>query len=228
MKKIAILQSSYIPWKGYFDIIASVDEFIIYDVVQFTRRDFRNRNLIKTPNGLTWLTIPTINKGYYKSSINSIKIQGDLWKKKHWKSINFYYAKSPFYREIRDLIKPIYCEKNFKYLSNLNIELIKLICSYLKIDTPIKESNDFILNDGKNERLIGICKACSADYYLTGPSAKEYISTDLFESKGIKVEFMDYSNYNEYEQLWGLFEHKVSILDLLFNCGPESRNFLKN
>ena len=111
MKKIAILQSSYIPWKGYFDIIASVDEFIIYDVVQFTRRDFRNRNLIKTPNGLNWLTVPTINKGNYKSNINEIKIEGDLWKRKHWESIKRNYAKCPFFKEIINLLEPIYCIK---------------------------------------------------------------------------------------------------------------------
>jgi hypothetical protein len=226
MKKVAILQSNYIPWKGYFDIIASVDEFIIFDEMQFTKRDWRNRNLIKTPSGKQWLTVPVKTKDKFHQKICETEIDGVDWKKKHLDTIKQNYSKANFFKEIYQLIEPIYCQKNHLLLSDLNLELIQSICGYLKINTKISSSSNFSLADKKTDRLVSLCKASGANIYLSGPSALNYIEESKFTHANIELEWFDYSKYPIYPQLWGDFEHEVSILDLLFNCGENAVNFL--
>jgi hypothetical protein len=226
MKKVAILQSNYIPWKGYFDIIASVDEFIIFDEMQFTKRDWRNRNLIKTPSGKQWLTVPVKTKDKFHQKICETEIDGVDWKKKHLDTIKQNYSKANFFKEIYQLIEPIYCQTNHLLLSDLNLELIQSICGYLKINTKISSSSNFSLADKKTDRLVSLCKASGANIYLSGPSALNYIEESKFTHANIELEWFDYSKYPIYPQLWGDFEHEVSILDLLFNCGENAVNFL--
>jgi hypothetical protein len=226
MKKVAILQSNYIPWKGYFDIIASVDEFIIFDEMQFTKRDWRNRNLIKTPSGKQWLTVPVKTKDKFHQKICETEIDGVDWKKKHLDTIKQNYSRANFFKEIYQLIEPIYCQKNHLLLSDLNLELIQSICGYLKINTKISSSSNFSLADKKTDRLVSLCKASGANIYLSGPSALNYIEESKFTHANIELEWFDYSKYPIYPQLWGDFEHEVSILDLLFNCGENAVNFL--
>lgn len=225
MKKLAILQSNYIPWKGYFDLIASVDEFIVYDEMQYTKNDWRNRNKIKTPSGLVWLTIPVgidINQ-----RIIDVKISDNIWRKKHWKSLELNYKKSKFFLDVSEFIEPIY-KKEYSSLSQVNVDFIKSICSYLDITTKITSSSSYNLLSGKTERLVGLCEQAGAHTYVSGPAAKDYLDQKLFVERGIEVQWFDYSNYPEYPQLWGgKFEHYVSILDLLFNCGKQSRHFMK-
>jgi len=227
MKKVAILQSNYIPWKGYFDIIASVDEFIIFDEMQFTKRDWRNRNLIKTPSGKQWLTVPVKTKDKFHQKICETEIDGVDWKKKHLDTIKQNYSRANFFKEIYQLIEPIYCQTNHLLLSDLNLELIQSICGYLKINTKISSSSNFSLADKKTDRLVSLCKASGANIYLSGPSALNYIEESKFTHANIELEWFDYSKYPSYPQLWGDFEHEVSILDLLFNCGESAVNFLK-
>lgn len=225
MKKIAVLQSNYIPWKGYFDIIGSVDEFIIYDDMQFTKNDWRNRNKIKTPKGLEWLSIPVgqdINR-----RIRDVEILDFKWQEKHWKTLSTNYSKAPYFKEISNLIYPIYLDKVYNNLSNLNRDLIIIICNYLGIVTKISNSWDYKISGEKIERLINICKQTDSQIYVTGPAAKNYINEELFTNENIKLEWFDYANYKNYNQLWGEFEHSVSILDLLFNCGNKSPEYMK-
>jgi hypothetical protein len=225
MKRVAILQSNYIPWKGYFDIIASVDEFILYDDMQFTKNDWRNRNKIKTPNGLKWLSIPVgtdINR-----SIRQVILPENSWRDKHLRAFKFNYGKAPNYDEIMSLLITIYQDKNLKYLSILNRNLIEVICKYLGITTKISNSWDYILSEGKTECLVDICKQAGATIYVTGPSAKGYLDQILFSQAKIGVEWFNYEGYTSYPQLWGQFEHGVSIVDLLFNCGKKSKLKLK-
>lgn len=227
MKKIAILQSNYIPWIGYFDLIASVDEFILYDSMQYTKRDWRNRNIIKTPQGNQWLSVPVHSKGQYFQSIFDTKIDGEKWQKDHWKAITMNYAKAPFFNEISMLIEPFY-KLHYSHLSELNKSLILEICNYLDIQTNILDSSAFELEGDKSEKLLNICIQSGANSYLSGPSAKEYLDLDIFKKNKIKVEWFNYNNYQPYPQLWGDFEGGVSILDLLFNCGSSSKNYLLN
>jgi len=227
MKKIAIVQSNYIPWKGYFDLIASVDEFILYDDMQFTRRDWRNRNQIKTPQGIQWLTVPVRVKGKYHQLIKDVEIDGCEWAKEHLRAFEINYKRTNFFQEIYSLIEPIYCRGAVKYLSDLNRDLIKNICNYLDIHTVITTSSDYKIIGGKTERLVDLCIKAGGCTYISGPSAMNYIDPDIFTRSNIALEWFNYDGYDRYPQLWGDFTHNVSILDLLFNAGRDSRKFMK-
>lgn len=224
MKKIAILQSNYIPWKGYFDMIAAVDEFILYDDMQFTKNDWRNRNKIKTPQGLQWLTIPVgqdINRRIRDVTLDP------RWQSKHWKTLEANYRRASHFEEIAEWLKPLYLSVEYSHLSQVNRTFIEAICSYLGIKTKISNSWDYSLVDGKTERVMNLCVQAGGDKYVSGPAAKSYLNEDLFFEAGIKVEWYDYSGYIIYPQLWGEFVHHVSILDLLFNGGELAPQYMK-
>jgi glutaredoxin-related protein len=228
MKKVAILQSNYIPWKGYFDMIATVDEFILYDDMQYTRRDWRNRNLIKTPKHLQWLTVPVSVKGKYFQKINETEIYGSNWAETHWKMLLQNYRRAQNYVSVADYLEPFYRDRSYTHLSELNRTLIQAVNDYLGIMTKISSSSDFRLVEGKTERLVDLCQQVGASEYISGPAAMNYIDPKIFESAGIKLTWFDYSDYPEYPQLWGEFQHGVSILDLLFNCGKDAPHFMKH
>ncbi|WP_366912604.1 WbqC family protein [uncultured Desulfovibrio sp.] len=227
MKKVAILQSNYIPWKGYFDMIAAVDEFILYDDMQYTRRDWRNRNKIKTPQGSVWLTVPVKVKGQYFQKIRDTEIDGAAWAATHWKSLTQHYARAPHFREIREWLEPLYMERTYSHLSVLNRTLLEAVCRYLDIRTRISNSWDYTLVDGKTERLANLCRQAGGTEYISGPAAKDYIDERIFADYGIKLTWFDYEGYPAYPQLWGEFTHFVSILDLLFNCGKDSSRYMR-
>lgn len=221
LKKVAISQSNYIPWKGYFDLIASVDEFVLFDDMQYTKRDWRNRNKIKTPNGEKWLSVPVKVKGKYFQKIKDTEIDGSNWQSSHWNSLKSNYQKSPFFDEISQWLEPLYMEEEYTHLSVLNRRFIEAVCGCLSIDTLITNSWDYELVEGKTERLADICRQAGGDEYLSGPSAKDYVDQTVFDDMNIKLTWFDYSDYPEYKQRWGDFVHGVSILDVLFNCGPD-------
>ena len=227
-KKVAILQSNYIPWKGYFDIIDSVDIFVIYDEVQYTRRDWRNRNRIKTPNGTVWLTIPVKVKGKFDQKISEVKISDPFWNKKHWETIKRFYKRAPFFSEYEEVFSKLYLECKEEYLSRINLRFLNTINNILGIKTRIIQSSEFTLSNDKNLRLINICKELKATNYHSGPAAKDYINEGLFEKNGISIEWMDYSNYPKYNQLYPPFEHGVSIIDLIFNEGKNAKKYMKS
>jgi hypothetical protein len=228
MKKIAIVQSNYIPWKGYFDFINIVDEFILYDDMQYTKRDWRNRNKIKTPQGLKWITVPIEVKGKYLQKINEAKISEKNWGKKHWVMIKQNYSKAPYFIEYKDIFEELYLDNSEEYLSQINFNFIVAVCKILGITTKLRWSSEFDLIEGQTGKLLGICKDCNADIYLSGPAAKGYFDEELSRKENIKVEWMDYGGYNEHKQLFPPFEHRVSILDLIFNEGDNAKKFMKS
>ena len=219
MKKIAILQSNYIPWKGYFDLVAAVDEFIIYDDMQYTKNDWRNRNKIKTSTGAQWLTVPVGQ--CISRRICDVEIGDQHWRKKHWKSLEQSYGKAPHYAEVADILAPFY-HSPYTHLSALNRGLIESICAYLGIATRISTSQDYTLADGKTERLVDLCLQAGGAEYISGPAAKGYLDEQKFAKANIQLTWFDYEGYPEYPQLWGGFTHHVSVVDLLFNCGKNS------
>lgn len=229
MKKIAILQSNYIPWKGYFDLINMVDEFVIYDDAQYTKNDWRNRNLVQTHDGPTWLTIPVNTTGKLTQRINQAKVLNQIWRQKHWKTIAQSYAKSVYFSEYRDQLEKIY-SGNSLFISEINLSFIKLFCEILGITTKISNSSEFDLSGDKTERLLNICRQCSADKYISGPAAKSYFDIELAERRGIQVEWIDYTDYPKYGTTHPKveFEHKLSILDLLFNEGANATRYMKS
>lgn len=227
LKRVAIVQSNYIPWKGYFDMIAAVDEFILYDDVQYTRRDWRNRNQIKSPQGLQWLTIPVQVKGKYEQTIYQTKVDGSSWRRTHWKALIHNYHRAPHFKEICTWLEPLYFEQTHEHLSTMNRIFIQAICDYLGIKTLIRGSCDYTLAEGKTARLVDLCMQAKASEYISGPAAKSYIKENFFTAANIKLTWFDYNDYSEYPQLWGKFVHGVSILDLLFNCGQNSYQYMK-
>src|SRR2546421_1709387 len=174
-KRIAILQSNYIPWKGYFDMMNLVDEFILFDNMQYTRRDWRNRNIIKSPAGPKWLTIPVEVKGKYSQEIKDIIISDRNWNRKHWKTIVHYYSQARHFSDYREIFEDLLLSTTEMRLSQINYRFIKAICSLLDIKTEITWSMDYQLTGEKTERLINLCKQAGATRYLTGPAARAYL-----------------------------------------------------
>jgi WbqC-like protein family len=227
-KKIAILQSNYIPWKGYFDLIRSVDCFVIYDDVQYTRRDWRNRNLIKTPNGLKWLTIPIEVKGRYHQKINEAKIADKNWHQRHLNILRQNYKKAIAFDQVFPWIERLYNNCDFDLLTEVNQYFLENIIDYLGIEVEIIRSEKFGHVIGKTERLLDICKELKATTYISGPSAKAYIEEQKFKEIGIELMFFDYSNHIHYPQLYGNFKHNVCIWDMMLNNGNKSDEVLKS
>ena len=218
--KIAISQSNYIPWRGYFDMINQCDCFVLYDEVQYTRRDWRNRNKIITPQGPQWLTIPVEAKGKYDQKISETLISSDDWATKHWNTIERNYKKAACFDSFGPFFASLYERgSKIKNLSELNELFITEICDVLRIDTTLRQSSEFELPDDRNDRLISICQDLGANVYLSGPAAKCYLDETQFAAKGIEVEWMTYPGYPEYQQRFGEFEGGVSIVDAILNAG---------
>ena len=226
-KKVAILQSNYIPWKGYFDLIASVDELIIYDDVQYTKNDWRNRNRIKTPDGLAWLTIP-VGAGIGRR-IRDVVLPKTRWQERHWKTLVQNYRHAAQFDSVAARFESLYATRTFETLSEFNRALIEAVCAYLSIRTRLRNVWDYDASpDGRTSRLVDLCRQAGATEYVTGPAAAAYLDERMFRDSHIAVTWFDYAGYSEYPQVWGPFEHGVSILDLLFNCGPQAPNYMKH
>ena len=227
-KKVAVLQSNYIPWKGYFDLIRSVDAFVFYDDVQYTRRDWRNRNKIKTAQGEHWLSVPVKNKGRFEQLINEVEISDPSWAAQHWKTIVMSYRRAPCFAEMETPIRNLYEQAaTLSSLSRVNQLFIEGLCPLLDIHTPLYRSEELGLVEGRNERLIHLCQRMHARDYLSGPAASSYLDEAAFAAAGIGLSYMSYEGYPEYPQLYGEFQHSVSVIDLLFNTGADAPAFME-
>jgi len=227
-KKIAIVQSSYIPWKGYFDIINSVDEFVVYDTAGYSKNSWRNRNRIPGPNGLQWLTIP-VKVDYLNQPVNEIRIHDFRWAARHWKTLKAIYGKAPYFRLFAPSLTDLYEDNATEpYLSAVNVRFLHFICRQLNISTPLSFAQDLTAIDDPTEKLLHICRSRKATHYLTGPAARDYLRLSRFEEENITVEWMNYEGYPEYPRQSSSFSHYVSILDLLFRTGPDASMFMKS
>jgi hypothetical protein len=227
-RTVVILQSNYLPWRGYFDLIRRADVFVQFDVVQYTKNDWRNRNRIKTPGGPQWLTIPVRHSLASADAIDQTVVSDLRWADKHIKSLVQNYsragafkAESPWlFHELRSLAGE-------EFLSVINRRLLGVMCEKLGIATPLVPCTDILSRDtilmlDPNARLVALCEAAGATVYLSGSAAKSYLDVALFAAAGIDVHWMSYENYPAYPQLWGDFEPKLSIVDLLLNAGSGS------
>jgi hypothetical protein len=225
MKKVAIIQSNYIPWKGYFDIIHDVDCFIFLDDVQYTNRDWRNRNKIKSNAGEIWLTIPLGSNR--DKLINEVKFTDLSWRKNHLKSIEQFYKKANYFSKYYELIREYYYQKEWIYLSDFNQNFIKRFSNeILELRTTFHNSSEFNIEKNKLNKIIGLLEAVNADYYISGALAKNYIDKNEFIKRNILLHYKDYTGYPEYAQLFTPFSHYVSILDLLFNTGDDIKYYI--
>jgi hypothetical protein len=225
-KLVAILQSSYVPWKGYFDLMGMVDEFIIYDDVQYTRRDWRNRNRLKSPEGVRWLTIPVQVKGRYHQRIDETVISDPSWAERHWATLTAWYARAPFFELYRPVLQDLYLGMSDRYLSAVNRRFLETLSDLLGISTVLSNSSDYHRDGVKTDRLVGICVAAGASRYLSGPAGRSYINEARFHARGITVEWMTYDDYPVYPQLHPPFDHHVSALDLLLNVGEDAPKYM--
>jgi WbqC-like protein len=226
MKRVAILQSNYIPWKGYFDIIHDVDTFIFYDDVQYTTRDWRNRNRIKTETGPQWLSIPVGSHVHRRICDVTLPADGS-WTAAHWSRIERGYRNAPEFARYRQYFKSFYLGHTWTSLSELNQALVLGICrDLLGVTTHFEQSTDYAPTGTRGERIIDLLQQAGADVYVSGPAARAYITDETFAKAGIEVVWKDYTGYPEYPQLHGPFRHDVSILDLLFHVGPAAPWFI--
>jgi hypothetical protein len=232
-KTVVITQSNYLPWRGYFDLLRSADEVVMLDCVQYTRSDWRNRNLIKTERRLKWLTIPVKLKGRFGQAVDETEIADRNWVKKHLRAIEFAYSQALFYGEVvgwlSNMLEAVSADR---MLSQVNEYTLAMICHRLGISTSLRRCADVIDRNRlrsmeATERLVEIVKALGANRYLTGPTARAYLDTKRFDAAGIEVVWMNYDNYPPYPQLWGEFEPRVSIVDLLLNTGPYASKYLE-
>jgi WbqC-like protein len=222
--KVGVIQSNYIPWRGYFDFIRSVDLFIFYDDVQFSKNHWRNRNKIKTDQGLRWVSVPVYVRSLPQLICETRIDYTKKWHKSHRGMLLQWYNHTPFFRNYFN----DFCDiafRRYENLSELNIALIRWVMGALQITTPTRLSQEFRLSGSRNERLLDLLKQVGATSYLSGPSAQAYLDESLFRQEGIQVEYKTY-DYPPYPQSYGAFEDRVTVLDLLFHCGTGSPKYL--
>lgn len=225
MASVAVLQSNYVPWKGYFDIVHDVDTFVFYDDVQFTKNDWRNRNRIKTRQGVQWLTVPV--GADIGRTIREVAIADAHWQRKHYETLRQSYGKAPCFEEVRPFLEHVYLERRWDNLSEMNQFLIAAVSrDFLGLATRFDDSSRYALAGAKQERLLALLAAMKATRYVSGPSGRDYMDVGAFEAAGIEVVFKDYSRYPEYPQLHPPFEHHVSILDLLVHTGRDAPRYI--
>lgn len=224
--KVGAIQSSFIPWRGYFDFIDSVDVFVFHDDVQYTKGDWRNRNRIKTQTGLEWLTVPVHHKHSAQLVVETQIDHTTRWAEKHINKFAAHYRGAPFLQDALALLDSVPPEQSAT-ISALNIFLTRRICAYLEISTPLVISTELGLEGRKTERLVGMLKKLKATSYLSGAAADVYLQKERFQEERIRLEYKSYE-YPAYPQLWGDFQGGVTVLDLIANCGSDSRNFLKS
>jgi WbqC-like protein family len=227
-KTIVILQSNYIPWRGYFDLIRQADIFIFLDVVQFTKNDWRNRNRIKTPTGPQWLTIPVRHKLSTMTAIDETLVADPRWSDKHIKTLTQNYSRAgAFAQEAPWLFEQLSSLAHEELLSKINQSLLSAVSARIGIKTTLAQCTDFAPRDNlvamePSARLLALCKAAGATRYLSGPAARNYLDVEMFADAGIEVAWMNYESYPSYPQLWEEFDGKLSIVDLLLNAGQNS------
>lgn len=227
MKKIAILQPNYIPWKGVFDVINRVDVFVFYDDVQYTVKDWRSRNKIRTAQGDIWLSVPVLSGGRHNQRIcDALICQSSKWQNKHYKALKTNYQKAKFFKDYEYILDEIYLANRWEKISELNIFSTKLIARVLGIEVEWYKSSDLSQTGAKDgEKAIKICKLLDCDVLLNGPVSREFMDESLFIKSNVKLEYMEYV-YPEYPQLHRPFAHQVTVLDVIFNCGPGARKFI--
>lgn len=226
--KVVILQPSYIPWRGYFHQIQKAEVFVFYDCVQYDHGGWRNRNQIKTPEGRQWLTVPVQNKGAVAdaTAIKDIPIAWtSAWNRKHLSALRQNYAKAPHFARYAPLLEEFYARHD-ALLADFTCDFTVALALALGIaHTRFVRSSSLPASGTKTDRLLSLLTHLGATHYISGPSARDYMELEKFAAAGISVEFMAY-DYPAYPQLHGAFESQVTILDLLFQAGPDAGKYI--
>jgi hypothetical protein len=217
-KRVAILQPNYIPWRGYFDLLSQVDEFIIYDDTQYTRRDWRNRNKIMLGGQERWLTIPVDVSGKYDQLICDVRIADAKWQKQHLQSLRHAYGKAQHFDEMMDVLRLGYESQSYRWLLDADIAFLQLIKAYLGLSARLSLASDYKIEGQKTDKLVGLCAAAGATHYLSGPAAKAYIEPARFEAANIDLAYITYPQYPRYDHV-STYANAMSVVDAIAHCG---------
>jgi hypothetical protein len=223
----AIHQPQFIPWLGYFDKIDQSDVFIFLDNVQYKKNEYQNRNRIKTANGWQWLTVPVLYK--FPQKINEVKINNKIdWRKKHLHALITNYSRAKYFEKYYRFFEGLYL-KEWELLSDISIEVTIKLAEFLGIKKRFLVSSRLapeLSGEEPTERLTGLCKSTEADTYMAGKDGAKYMDVEKFTKSGVKLIFQDFK-HPVYKQLFGKFEPYMSVIDLLFNCGEESIDIIR-
>jgi len=227
---LAVMQPTYLPWLGYFDLIDQSHVFVFHDNVQFEKQSWQQRNRIKTSQGGQWLSVPVYQSSTQTIIEVSIVQIGTIadWRRKHWKSLATSYQKAPFWSTYGPVLEEVY-QRKWEKLSELNIHLIHLFSRWLGLSSRVVRASELpSLPLARAERLVALCKMFEADVYLSPAGSRSYLESDeLFQKNGISLVFQQY-DHPEYPQLHGGFISHLSVLDLLMNCGPSALEIIRS
>jgi len=221
---VSVHQPQYLPWLGYFDKIDQADIFILLDNVQFKKNEWQNRNRIKTASGWQWLTVPVMYK--FPQLINEVRINNrDKWQHRQRQTIMSNYKKAPFWSLLEEFFEEIF-SRNWQYISQLNIHVVRKLARFLGITTPIYVASELgEFPNEPDERIIALTKHFDATVYLAGNGGKGYMAIDKYSHYGIKATFQEFK-HPVYNQLFGDFEPNMSVIDLIYNYGENSLKIL--
>lgn len=218
-------QPVYLPWLGLFHKIALADKFVFFDQVQYVPKDWISRNHIKSQQGPVMLTVPVLRSGYLTKKISEIEINNDIpWARKHWKTLLLSYKKAPYFKEYADFLEDVY-SRRWNFLSELNFYMLEWFLKTLRIDTDIDRAGNYNFQGTKSDLVLDMCLKLGADYYIFGVLGKDYADVDAFRRAGVEPLFQSY-NHPVYRQMHGEFLPYMSVVDLLFNEGPNSMEIL--
>tara|TARA_B100000674_G_C37854598_1_gene921692 strand:- start:327 stop:1028 length:702 start_codon:yes stop_codon:yes gene_type:complete len=223
---VCISQPRYLPFLGYFHRLSECDLWIHLDTVQYSPRDYENRNKIKTPQGWTWLSIPVNSR--YRAMIPEVRINYEhCWQYKHWETISMSYRRAPYFVEHVSRLEPLYRDSQWEFLRDLNIESTVLLCELLGIKRPrFMRASELNAEGAGSDLILNLCREVGATYYLSGSEGRNYLNVDSFRDAGIKLRIQNYQ-HPQYPQQFGSFEPYMAVIDLLLNCGPDSLNILR-
>ena len=226
---VGILQPGYMPWQGFFQQMLYSDVFVLYDDVQYDKHGWRNRNRVKGPRGPVWLTVPVVTKGLNQPLINQVRIdasQGN-WAKKHLGTIRQNYAKAPHFQPYFSQLEELLLGRTWDLLWALDLELIRLMAGWLGLGAELKLSSDLgVENPDATGRLIEIIKQVGGQVFFEGAAGRDYLDQEAFARQDIQLVFQKFEPRPHPQQYQG-FEPYLSALDLVLNCGPDSRGYLE-
>jgi hypothetical protein len=227
---VSIAQPAYLPWLGYFDRVVKSDLAVVLDSVQIERKTktaFSNRNRIRTSSGWSWLSIPLATAGLGQPLIRNVKVDNTLpWKAKHWKSLCHSYSRAKYFKEYSNWLEGFY-QSDLLLLTDVLSRSTEYLMQSLGIETQMVSSSRLNVPGSKSELVLNICKAVGATVYLSGPFGRDYLDVASFRESGIELKFHDYI-HPVYIQAYPGFASHLSIVDLLFNYGPNSLGILSN
>jgi hypothetical protein len=223
--KVAIHQPHYLPWLGYFDKLESADLFILLDTVQFKKHEWQNRNRIRTKDGWQWLTVPIVDR--FPERIDQVEINARTdWQRKHCQALRLHYGSAPYWAPLGpELIALL--QEPWTRLCDLNLAVLDLLCRQLGITTPRHLASTMEAREEPTDRLVDLCRAVGGSIYLAGQGGGAYMDVGRFSQAGIAVQIQDYQ-HPEYPQRYTPFVSHLAVVDLLFNCGPESLQILRS